>query len=142
MDEVHRAYLRGKVQSADPLTLVCVLYDKALRSVKEARDMLQARDIPTRSNAISKACESLGLLTDSLDLEGGGEISRNLLALYGYMQSRLLDANLTQSDEALAEVERLLATLQSAWAQLADAEFTNTASPRAKPQNGSVTPRA
>jgi flagellar protein FliS len=134
VDEVHRAYLKGKVESADPLTLVCVLYDKALRSVKAAREMLQARDVPARSNAISKACESLGLLTDSLNMEEGGEISRNLLALYGYMQNRLLDANLTQSDEALAEVESLLTTLQSGWAQLADTGFTNSAPQRAQPR--------
>jgi flagellar protein FliS len=102
--------------------LVRLLYDHALRSVKTARAMLQEGDIAARSNAISKASESLGLLAGSLNLEQGGEISRNLLALYGYMQNRLLDANLSQTDDPLAEVQRLLATLQSAWSQLADAE--------------------
>lgn len=119
MDEVHRAYFKGRVQTADPLTLVRLLYDHALQSVKTARKMLQARDIAARSKAISSASDCLCLLTDSLSLEEGGEISRNLLALYGYMQNRLLEANLHQTDDPLAEVQSLLATLQSAWAELA-----------------------
>jgi flagellar protein FliS len=122
VDEVHRAYFKGRVQTADPLTLVRLLYDNALQSVRTARRMLQAGDIAARSKAISKASDCLCLLTDSLSLEQGGEISRNLLALYGYMQNRLLEANLQQADAPLAEVESLLATLQSAWAELAAAE--------------------
>ena len=122
MDEVHRAYFKGRVQTADPLSLVRLLYDNALQSVKTAREMLQARDIAARSDAIFKASDCLCLLTDSLSLEEGGEISSNLLALYGYMQNRLLQANLNQTDDPLAEVQSLLTTLHSAWAELADAE--------------------
>jgi len=122
VDEVHRAYFKGRVQTADPLSLVRLLYDNALQSVKTAREMLQARDIAARSDAISKASDCLCLLTDSLSLEEGGEISSNLLALYGYMQNRLLQANLNQTDDPLAEVQSLLTTLHSAWAELADAE--------------------
>lgn len=122
MDEVHRAYLRGRAETADPMTLICLLYEHALKSVKMAREKLQAQDIAARSTAISKASDCLGLLTDSLDLEAGGEISRNLLGLYGYMQNRLLDANLNQSDDALAEVQALLTEMHGAWAQLADLE--------------------
>ena len=136
MDEVHRAYFKGRVQTADPLTLVRLLYDNALQSVKIARNMLQARDITARSNAISKASDCLCLLTDSLSLEEGGEISRNLLALYGYMQNRLLDANLNQSDDPLAEVQSLLTTLHSAWAELAEAE-----SQLMRPQHDSMASR-
>jgi flagellar protein FliS len=122
VDDVHRAYFKGRVQTADPLSLVRLLFQNALQSVKTARKLLQARDIAGRSRAISQASDCLSLLTDSLSLEDGGEISRNLLALYGYMQNRLLEANLRQSDELLAEVEGLLTTLHSAWAELAAAE--------------------
>jgi flagellar protein FliS len=122
VDEVRRAYFKGRVQTADPLTLVRLLYDNALQSVKIARRMLHARDIQARSNAISRASDCLLLLADSISLEQGGEISKNLLALYGYMQNRLLDANMKQSDAELAEVQGLLTTLGSAWSELAETE--------------------
>jgi flagellar secretion chaperone FliS len=121
-DQVHRAYFKGRVQTADPLTLVRLLYDNALQAVKTAREKLRARDIAGRSSAISRASDCLCLLTDSLSLDESGEIGRNLLALYGYMQNRLLEGNLHQSDAPLAEVEGLLNTLHSAWAELAAAE--------------------
>jgi flagellar secretion chaperone FliS len=123
VDEVHRAYFKGRVQTAAPLTLVRLLYDNALQSVKTARNMLQARDIAARSHAISSASDCLCLLIDSLNIEQGGEISRNLLALYGYMQNRLLEANLNQTDDPLAEVQSLLTTLHGAWVELAEAEL-------------------
>ena len=119
MDEVHRAYMRGRVQTADPLTLVCMLYDNALRSVKTAREKLAAKDIQGRSNAITKASDSIGALASALNLEEGGDIGRNLLGLYCYMQNRLLEANFLQSDAHLSEVQNLLATLQNAWTELA-----------------------
>jgi flagellar secretion chaperone FliS len=122
VDEVHRAYFKGRVQTADPLTLVRLLYDNALQAVKTARERLAAHDIASRSKAISKASDCLCLLIDSLSLDQGGEISRNLLALYGYMQNRLLEGNLHQSDAPLAEVESLLSTLHAAWTELAAAE--------------------
>ncbi|MSV35605.1 MAG: flagellar protein FliS [Bryobacterales bacterium] len=51
----------------------------------------------------------------SLDHTAGGELSRNLVELYAYMQTRLIDANTNQADPPLAEVERLLTTLADAW---------------------------
>jgi len=51
-----------------------------------------------------------------LDHQSGGEISSRLSALYEYMVHRLLDANMEQSDEPLAEVSSLLATLAEGWA--------------------------
>jgi flagellar protein FliS len=104
------------------MALICLLYEQAGKSVRSARERLQAEDIAGRSSAISKASDCIGLLIESLDLDGGGEISRNLLGLYGYMQNRLLEANLSQTDAPLAEVQGLLSELHGAWAQLADLE--------------------
>ena len=50
--------------------------------------------------------------------EAGGAIARNLAALYHYMQSRLLAANMRQEDQPLAEVEVLLTTLAEAWSDI------------------------
>jgi flagellar protein FliS len=111
------------------MALICLLYEHAAKSVRSARERLQAKDIAGRSSAISKTSDCVGLLIESLDLEGGGEISRNLLGLYGYMQNRLLEANLNQTDAPLAEVQALLSELHGAWAQLADLE-----SPMSRPQ--------
>jgi flagellar protein FliS len=66
----------------------------------------------------------------SLDREAGGSLARNLAALYQYMRTRLLAANIRQEDAPLAEVESLLRTLGEAWKAIrpaAQAESNHTA---------------
>lgn len=112
---VQDAYLEGRIESADPIQLVRLLYQGATASVRDARGHLAAGDIAERSRAISKVHSILTELTTSLDHERGGELSLRLARLYDYMQRRLLEANFRQSDEPLAEVLGLLATLGEAW---------------------------
>ena len=119
MNKVHNAYWEGRILSSDPLTLICILYDSALENVRTARESLHEGDIRARSNAISKVSEVLGVLIESLNLDEGKDLGRNLLRLYLYMQGRLLEANMKQSDRCLAEVESLLTTLSESWTQLA-----------------------
>ena len=50
-----------------------------------------------------------------MDRERGGEIAGNLIELYYYMQRRLLEANIQQTDNPLAEVDKLLRTVLEGW---------------------------
>jgi flagellar protein FliS len=68
-----------------------------------------------RAESISKACEILLELAGSLDHQRGGDFSVRLSQLYAYMHRRLVEANSRQSDQPLAEVARLLATLMEGW---------------------------
>jgi flagellar protein FliS len=111
----HDAYLEGRIESADPIELVGLLYHACTASVREARRYLAEGEIEARSRSISRAFEILVELSGALDHERGGEISGRLAQLYDYMERQLLAANLQQSDEALAEVLGLLATLGEAW---------------------------
>jgi flagellar protein FliS len=109
------AYVVSRVLSADAVGLIGVLYEAALDSVRDAREHLTAKDIAARSKAICKAVEIVDLLNASLDHQAGGDISRNLASLYVYIRQRLIEANLRQMEEPLAEVLGLLTTLAEAW---------------------------
>ena len=113
--DAHDAYLESRIQSADPIQLVRLLYQGATAAVREARSRLAAGEIAERSRAISKAHAILTELTVSLDHQRGGDLSARLAQLYDYMMRRLLEANFRQMDEPLAEVLGLLATLGEAW---------------------------
>ena len=115
---INNAYLESRILSADAVELVRMLYQGALDAVLSARDHLAHGRIAERSTAISKAIEILMELNASLDHDNGGEISRNLARLYAYMQQRLLDANLRQADQPLAETAELLATLTEGWQEV------------------------
>ena len=118
-NRAQEAYINQKILSADPVELVCMLYAGASEAVETARARLKAGDIRGRSSAITKALRILFELSGTLDHQRAPEMSRNLAALYDYMQRRLIEANLRQVDPPLGEVLTLLETLGAAWRGLA-----------------------
>ena len=118
-------YEENRILSASPLGLVRILYAAATRAVQYARQHLRTGDIAGRSREITKAQEILLELAASVDPSKAPEFGERLLALYGYMQARLIEANLKQTDGPLAEVASLLETLQGAWSQVAEPELVH-----------------
>jgi flagellar protein FliS len=114
-----QAYLETRILSADPVELVSILYEHAAISVQDARQSLAAGDVPGRARAVTKAIAIVGELEGSLNREQGGDIAVNLGRLYPYMRERLTHANITKTDEPLAEVEALLRTLGDGWKEIA-----------------------
>ena len=115
---VQDRYLEARVLSATPVELVRMLYGAALDSVSEARRHLAAGQIAARSREISRAVAIVAELSSSLDRAAGGSLAQNLAELYDYLQRRLIEANIRQSDDPLAEAIGLLMTLSEAWAQV------------------------
>jgi flagellar secretion chaperone FliS len=112
---LYQAYEEGSVASEQPMRLVVALYEGALEAAQSAGRCLENGDILGRSKAVNKALRILTELLVSLDYEKGGEISLSLKRLYGYMQTRLLEAHARQSAAPLREVEKLLTTLIEGW---------------------------
>jgi flagellar protein FliS len=114
-DDPYQAYLNNNVATGNPVGLVTALYEGAIKAVQEARHCLETEEIWGRSKAISKAVDILTELILSLDHEKGGDLSKRLQELYGYMQHRLLTAHANQEDEPMAEVISLLTNLLDGW---------------------------
>jgi len=111
-------YLENEVRSADPIGLVVLLYDGAIRAVRRARERLLEGKIAERSDAITKAMQIVTELQGSLDLERGGEIAQSLAELYAFVQERLIHANAAQRHEPLEEALRVLEILNAGWTEI------------------------
>ncbi len=115
-----KAYAKVEVESgvtvADPHKLISMLYQGALLAIANAKNAMLRKDIPAKGAAISKAIAIIDEgLNASLDKNVEGGLAQNLSALYGYMCTRLLAANLKNDVAALDEVARLLNDLKGAW---------------------------
>ena len=108
-------YFDNEVLAASPLKLIEMLYGGALDSIAEARRHIRRADIAARTRAINKALRIVTELTRCLNHEAGGELSRNLAAIYDYVSRLLIDSNSRQNEAPLAEAENLLAMLAEAW---------------------------
>jgi len=108
--------LETGVSDADPHRLILMLFDGALFSIATASAAIERNDIPGKGQAISKAIEIINDgLKISLDYEAGGELAERLGALYDYMTSRLIYANIHSSRPTLDEVGGLLRDIKGAW---------------------------
>ncbi len=115
----YKTYFENEVREATPLKLILLLYQGALDSIASARRYLRAKDIRARSRAITKALTIVIELSLSLNHEAGGGLSKNLAAIYAYVERLLIKANAEQCEPPLLEAERLLSTLLEAWTQCA-----------------------
>lgn len=104
------------VMAADAHRLILMLFEGARLAIAEARLHMQRNETAAKGEAISKAIMIIDHgLKASLDVEAGGGMAEKLYALYEYMTSRLLFANLKNELKALDEVGSLLGELHGAW---------------------------
>lgn len=115
-------YIDQMILSASPIEIICLLYKRAIRGVRDAREHLKAGQIAERTRAINHTWIVLLELINSLDRDATPDMAGQLDRLYGYMQSRLVEANLNQVEEPLSEVLMLLTTLAEGWDGLTAAD--------------------
>ncbi|OMG56826.1 flagellar export chaperone FliS [Azonexus hydrophilus] len=114
--------IESDVRGADPHRLITLLFDGAESALVKAQAQILEKDYEGKSHSLNKAIEIiLDGLSSSLDVEQGGELAQNLRALYGYMASRLIHANIHLDSEAVAEVQKLLGEISEAWKQIRQA---------------------
>jgi flagellar protein FliS len=112
-------YRRIDTQTRSPMELVVMLYDGALRFVGEARAAASRNDLRTRAEATSRAIAIVSELQNTLRVDEGGDIARELDRLYTYINTRLLDVAAKHDITALDEVHKLLSTLREGWSEVA-----------------------
>ncbi len=112
------AYRRVDTETRSPLELVVMLYDGAIRFVNEACAAADRNDVVARTRAVSRALAIVIELQNTLCLDDGGDVAKELDRLYSYMTTRLLDSNMKRDRKALDEVLRLLSTVRDGWAQI------------------------
>ncbi|MEW4982895.1 MAG: flagellar export chaperone FliS [Cycloclasticus sp.] len=105
----------GGVMDASPHRLIQMLLDGALSRILSAKAALKQNDIAKKGEQIGSAISIVGGLKSSLDFEQGGEISKNLDALYEYISHILLQANMTNDDSLLDEAGKLLSQVKMGW---------------------------
>lgn len=109
------------VESSDPHRLILLLFNGVKSALVAASLHLENGDLPQKGLMISKAIDIINNgLKVSLDVAKGGSLAANLAALYDYMTTRLLYANMKNDPEAIKEVQGLLNEIHSAWEAIGD----------------------
>ena len=109
------AYRSNEVTTAGKLKLVAMMYEGAIRFMKECMTKIEEGDIAGRGVFISKTQSIVGELQESLNKRTGGEVAENLERVYGLVMSKLTQANITGDKEVLEQAIHIMEDLRSAW---------------------------
>lgn len=111
-------YRKSAVSTATPLQLVIMLYDGALRFIEAGKAAMAEGDVFKQNSSLQKAEKIVGELMACLDLNEGGEIAHNLLALYNFVYTRLVEANVDDKPEYLDQCIKVLSDLRASWVEI------------------------
>jgi len=111
-------YNETSINTASPTKLVVLLYQGAVRFLREAVTDIQRQDYVHKRQSIARAESIIHYLQVTLDTEKGGEIARELNRLYAYMKLRIYDGSARLDSKPIEEVIELLETLLSGWEQI------------------------
>ncbi len=118
MQKAATAYLQTQVSSTSQADLLIMLYDAAIKFLKQAKEKIAERDYAAKGVRISKALDVINELQGSLNCQKGGDLAENLNRLYFYCSTRLLQANLKMDVKFIDEVVTILSELRDAFIQI------------------------
>ena len=132
-NQAYNAYKKASVNTASQAELVVLLYEGAVKKLTSASSKftpdgkLPVGNIESFSSDVLRAQEIITELQVSLDMEKGGEISRNLMALYIFFNDQLRSANISKNKEKIDSVLNMMSQLTDSWRQAV--EKSNSAVP-------------
>ena len=109
------AYKRQQIMTATPEALTLMLYNGALRFMKEGIEAVGKKDFEKANNAIQKAENIISEFRVTLNMDY--EISHQLMPLYNYVYDRLMEGNIKSDKKPIEEAMGIITELRDAWAQ-------------------------
>ena len=118
-------YRQQQILNASPAERVVLLYDGAIKFMMITRKAIEDKDIQARYDNSIKARNVIQHLSETLDMEKGGDIAANLDNIYRYLLSKFpeIDKN---NIETVDEILKHLKILRESWAKIVSGEKKGT----------------
>ncbi|OXS77060.1 flagellar export chaperone FliS [Lysinibacillus sp. KCTC 33748] len=110
------AYKQNSVTTASPGELTLMLYNGCLKFLHKAKHAIQEKNIQEKNTNLQKAQAIISELMATLNMDI--EMSKNMLALYEYINRRLVEANIKNEIAIIEEVEGLVTEFRDTWKEV------------------------
>ncbi|NIK79336.1 flagellar protein FliS [Paenibacillus castaneae] len=110
-------YLETTVQTASPAQLLIMLYDGAIRFCRQGIEAIKEKKYSEAHTNLLKVQNIISEFIITIDRNS--PMSENLLSLYEYFNTRLVEANMKKEIEPAEEVLGHLIELKETWIQAA-----------------------
>ncbi len=95
--------------------LIVMLYDGAIKFLKQAIQGIESGDFEGKSRSIGRARDIIFELNTVLDMKAGQEMAQNLRQLYNFANRHLTKANNNSDIQMIREVIDMLEKLNQGW---------------------------
>lgn len=111
-------YLKTKVMTASPEELRLMLYEGAVKFLRQAAEAMQSRDYEGSYNGLVRAQNIVLELSSSLNHDLDPDLCGKLSGLYAFIYRRLVDANMNRDTKAIREAIDLIEYERETWTLL------------------------
>lgn len=111
------AYKKTSVQTASKEQILLMLYQAAIKNLKKAVLAIEEKNLAQKGEYIGKFQDIIIELQNSLDLEVGGDVAKELSSLYDFMMYSSTQANIKIDKAPLEGCLNVLTTLYEGWSE-------------------------
>ncbi len=108
-------YFQIQVETASPDEILLLLLDGAIRFVDRALEAMDKKDLEKKNTSLLKAQAIVTELSNSLQMEIGEAVFRNLKGLYFFTYQKLVEGNLRDDRDIVGEGLKVLHSLRDTW---------------------------
>ncbi|WP_203245964.1 flagellar export chaperone FliS [Sporosarcina beigongshangi] len=116
MNNPYAKYQNNSVNTSTPGELTLMLYNGCLKFIQQAKKGLEENNIEEKNMAIQKAQAIISELM--LTLDTSYPVAENMLILYEFANSRLIDGNIKNDSALFDEASAIIMEFRDTWKQV------------------------
>jgi flagellar secretion chaperone FliS len=116
MSTGYERYKAQEVNTANPMTLVIMLYSGCIKQLKLAGIAIEKKKYEEANISFKKAEDILMELMMSLALEY--DISKHLMAIYSYAYEEIIKMNVSKKTDMIEPITKILSDLRETWSEI------------------------
>lgn len=116
MNNPYATYQNNSVNTSTPGELTLMLYNGCLKFIQQAKKGLEEGNIEEKNKSIQKAQAIISELM--LTLDTSYPVAKNMLILYEFANSRLIDGNIKNDSALFDEASAIIMEFRDTWKQV------------------------
>lgn len=116
MNNPYATYQNNSVNTSTPGELTLMLYNGCLKFILQAKKGLEEGDVEEKNKSIQKAQAIISELM--LTLDTSYPVAKNMLILYEFANSRLVDGNIKNDSAMFDEASSIIMEFRDTWKQV------------------------
>jgi flagellar protein FliS len=116
MNNPYAKYQNNSVNTSTPGELTLMLYNGCLKFIQQAKRAMEDNHIEEKNKSVQKAQAIISELM--LTLDTSYPVAENMLILYEFANSRLIDGNIKNDSAMFDEASSIITEFRDTWKQV------------------------